>query len=132
VKAGLRAGTFQTRPGLTASDRACRQIAQRLKQSLTESLRRADGGSGQATLGGQPRPERLLPSGVLHINEQVFRAFRLIAEQQHQPRQTSLSGRLELQFRMGQLRTIPHRRAVPEPDQRDVHIRVEHSLPAHL
>ncbi|MGH3701760.1 MAG: hypothetical protein ACRDQ9_12060 [Pseudonocardiaceae bacterium] len=78
---------------------------------VSGSLRRGDGGCGDPAI-GQPRPERLLPGGVAHIDEEAFRAFRVVAEQQHQPGETGLAGHLELQFRVGQLRAVPHRRAV--------------------
>jgi hypothetical protein len=74
----------------------------------------------------------LMRPAVPRINEQSPRPFRRVIEQKHQPRQASLTSGLELQLGVGQLRAVPYRRAVPETDEGDVHIRGPHRLAAYL
>ncbi|MGQ0716127.1 MAG: hypothetical protein ACT4NP_02215 [Pseudonocardiales bacterium] len=57
----------------------------------------------------QPGAERLLASAVFGINEQIPRAFRRVVEQEYQARQVGLTGGLELQLGVGQLRAVAYR-----------------------
>ena len=77
-------------------------------------------------------PERPLPLPVHRIGQEHLRQRqdRVLIQHEHQPRQAQLPGRGELQLRIGQLRLVPDRRAVPEPDDPRVHIRPPDLLPA--
>jgi hypothetical protein len=50
----------------------------------------------------EPGSKSLLPITVIAINEQVFRSFYLITEEEYQPGLATLAGGLELQFGVGQ------------------------------
>jgi hypothetical protein len=85
-----------------------RQSHQRLEQHRLQPVGRGHRRRGQPTL-DQPGPESLLPITVVTTDKQVPRALCLITEQEHQPRLATLTGGLELQFGVGQLRLISHR-----------------------
>ena len=102
------------------------QIGQRLKQPqlqvLSATRTRCTITSGRE----QPRPERLLPILELRVEGETAgqRQGRVLVQQEHQPRQLLLGGRVEFELGVGHGGLITDRRPVTEPDDADVHVRL--------
>ena len=79
-----------------------------------------------------PFPECPLPLPEHRIRQEHLRQrqHRVLIQHEHQPRQPPLPGLSELQLRVGKAGLVPDRRAVPEPDDPHVHIRLPDLLPA--
>ena len=89
-------------------------------------------GSGSEGADDQPGITQPLPEpfhrAAIGISQRGQRTGSAI-QQEHQPWQSGLGRGGELQLGVGLLRVVPDRRAVPEPDDADVHIRALYLLP---
>ena len=114
-----------------AAPRRLPQGHQRLEQQRLHPVRRIhrldrDPGALDAP------PECPLPLPVHRIGKKHARQRqdRILIKHEYQPRQAQFPGRGEFQLRIGTIWLIPHRRAIPKPDNARVHIRLPDLLAA--
>ena len=107
----------------SAAFRGVLQGGQRLEQQRLQPVRGIHPLNRDPSL-HDPVPERPLPLPVHRIGQEHARQrqHRVLIQHEHQPRQSQLPGRGELQLRIRHTGLVLDRRAVPEPDDPRVHI----------